>query len=123
MRRGHLVSTLALGMLLVAACADDSSDTTPPVGELCNQDTPLVNWVTFGHGFVTTYCQGCHASTAANRQGAPTNVVFDTEADTLMWKQQILTVAASDAPTMPPNGGPDEADRERLNVWLGCFAE
>ena len=113
---------LWLCVLSLGACADDAGDTTP-APEMCGQNTPLVSWETFGEGFLTTYCQGCHASTTLDRQGAPEMITFDTEADALQWRGEILAAAASEAPSMPPNGGPNDADRERLQVWLNCFAD
>jgi hypothetical protein len=112
-------------VVLALGCAGDDgeSEPPPPGPDACGEDVPLVSWETFGHGFLTTYCQGCHASTTPDRRGAPEQAVFDTEADALAWRSQILVVAASETPTMPPNGGPSDADRERLLVWLTCFAE
>jgi len=106
--------------LITAACGGVDEQ---PVDELCNDDAPLVSWETFGQGFVTTYCQGCHASTTPNRQGAPENVIFDTEADVLTSKDRVLATTASESPTMPPNGGPSDADRAKLELWLTCFTQ
>jgi uncharacterized membrane protein len=117
---------LLLVLLVVAACAgdDDGGETTAaPPEQTCGEEVPLVDWDTFGHGFLTTYCQGCHASTTPDRRGAPEAVTFDTEEDALAWRAQILGAAASEAPTMPPNGGPSDDDRERLSIWLTCFAD
>jgi hypothetical protein len=120
-RRLLLVLLLAL-LPALPACGDDESTAAQPE-EPCGENTPLVSWDTFGQAFLSTYCQGCHASTAPDRQSAPDSVVFDTEEDALMFKEFILTVATGDTPTMPPNGGPTEDDRERLSVWLTCFAQ
>ncbi len=110
----------AVAVLALAACGDDDGETMPGA---CGEDTPLVTWETFGLGFLSTYCQGCHASTTPDRQGAPPNITFDTEQEAVALSDLILTTVTSDTPTMPPNGGPSEADRERLTVWLNCFAE
>ena len=89
----------------------------------CDETVPVVTYETFGEGFLSTYCQGCHASAAADRQGAPDALVFDTEDDVYDFQDQILDAVTSDEPRMPPSGGPLEDDRERLTIWLSCFAE
>jgi uncharacterized membrane protein len=104
------------------AAGDDSNLEQEEQG-LCEQDPPLQSWETFGRGFVTTHCQGCHASTAPNRYGAPENVVFDSQEQTVGFKSEILATAALDAPTMPPTGGTSENDRMRLRIWLECFSD
>lgn len=95
----------------------------PPGQETCGNDVPIVTWSSFGQGFLSTYCQGCHASRAADRRGAPANVVFDAKSDALGQSARILARAAGDAPTMPPAGGPPASERQRLSIWLGCFPE
>src|SRR5687768_10970994 len=66
----------------------------------CGTDVPQLDWESFGEGFVTTYCQGCHASAAPDRHGAPPQVFFDTEEDALAWQDRILKRAAAAEPTM-----------------------
>jgi hypothetical protein len=105
-----------IALLALTACSDGAPATA------CGEDVPLVSWETFAEGFLRTYCQGCHASTTLDRQGAPLHVAFDTEEQALAVGDAILRVAASETPTMPPNGGPDPADREKLRLWLTCFA-
>ncbi len=108
-----------LALLLLAACEPiDGGPGTVTDAECA--DAPATTWDNFGAGFVTQNCQGCHASTAVNRLGAPDDVVFDTEEDTLRWADRILDLAASEAPTMPPRGGVSDDDRYRVRVWLGC---
>ena len=53
----------------------DTQDTA--VNEACI-DVPLITYASFGQGFITFNCQGCHGSGAANRQGAPEFVTFDS---------------------------------------------
>ena len=107
--------------VLLVACVACGSESEPQAE--CGDEVPLVSWETFGEGFLTTYCQGCHAADSLDRQKAPETIVFDTEEDALANKAGILAAAASDAPTMPPNGGPGDADRDKLDIWLTCFAE
>ena len=65
-------------------------------------------------------CQGCHASTATERYGAPDTVTFDTVEEAWIWASSILDVATGDSPTMPPAGGVEDDDRTRLRWWLAC---
>jgi uncharacterized membrane protein len=95
----------------------------PAEDTACDPEVPSITWETFGEGFVTTHCQGCHASSSSDRQGAPEDVVFDSEADALWWRDAILDATASDPARMPPAGGIDRDDRERLTIWLTCFAD
>jgi hypothetical protein len=114
--------------LALGACADEES--SPPVVEpppvepvgSCDEQ-PIVTWETFGQGFLTTYCQGCHGSNAPDRKGAPETIVFDAFDDVVKWKGLILSAVTSDPPIMPPAGGPPEADRDLVGLWLTCFAE
>jgi len=86
-------------------------------------DIPLVNWDTFGAGFLLHHCQGCHASTTPDRYGAPAEVTFDTKEQAWAWRDRILERSAVDPPTMPPAGGTSEDDRVRLRWWLECAPE
>lgn len=103
--------------VLTAACA---GDTDTEVVDPC-ADAPVVTWESFGQGFMDLRCQTCHASTAADRNGAPPSIVFDTEGDVARQAAAILAVTTSDPPQMPPGGGVDTADLDRLTLWLTCF--
>lgn len=86
-------------------------------------DVPLVNYNNFGQAFITHTCQGCHASTAADRYGAPEDSTFDTVEQVWAQRDRVLIRAAVDPPTMPPAGGSSEDDRVRLRWWLECAEE
>lgn len=68
-----------------------------------------------------TNCQARHASTAADRHGAPEDVVFDSREEALSLAERILSRVTGDPPTMPPGGGVSEEDREKVTAWLECF--
>lgn len=112
-----------MGFLSAMACHntrdarrdDTSSDTCV--------DVPLVTWATFGEGFLREACQGCHASTASDRHGAPEDVVFDDVEDAWAWADRIVARAASEPPSMPPMAGTSAEDRVRLVWWLTCAEE
>jgi hypothetical protein len=100
-----------------SAPADDSAAIDP----FCD-DQPVVTWANFGAGFLLGACQGCHASTTPDRHGAPEGVSFDNVDEAWAWQPRILARATGEAPTMPPLGGINEADRLLLEIWLRCAA-
>lgn len=120
---------LAVSLVIVGGgCLvdDGETDELEESGEAASTscaDAPMITWETFGEGFVTTHCQGCHASGSADRGDAPDTIVFDQEADVLRMKKAILESAGSDEPTMPPTGGTTDEERVRLRIWLSCFAD
>ncbi len=87
------------------------------------EDAPEVTYESFGRGFLTGNCQGCHASTAAERYGAPEEVTFDTVEEVWAQVDSVLSAATTydgDEPDMPPQGGVSEDDQTRLQWWLRC---
>jgi len=87
-------------------------------------EQPVVTYDTFGRGFLSTYCDGCHGADVADRKDAPMDVVFDSREGARMWGDRILARAAptdGTDPTMPAVGGVTPHDRERLLVWLTCY--
>lgn len=101
---------------LLVACADKGGDSATGV---C-ADAPTLTWASHGQAILTQWCQPCHATSAANRHGAPESVAFDTEAEALAWGERILAVSTGDDPTMPPGMPLPEEDRYRLEIWLSC---
>lgn len=97
-------------------------DTSADTGDFCD-GVPAVNYNNFGRGFMTESCQGCHASTTANRYGAPEGITFDTVEQVWGWSSYILQIATGEGATMPPAGGVSEDDRTRLSWWLRCAPE
>lgn len=102
--------------------ADSSPDSAPDSADPC-ADAPTVTYANFGRAFVTGSCQGCHASTAADRYDAPETVTFDTVDECWTWSARILARAAAADPTMPPQGGVTDDDRQLLTWWLTCSEE
>jgi hypothetical protein len=97
----------AAALLALAACQAEPAD--------CD---PATTWEGFSQGFFIEYCQGCHASAAPGRYGAPAEVTFDTQADVLAWRDRALARLTDD--TMPPGGGVPSADLDRVTAWLAC---
>jgi uncharacterized membrane protein len=110
-----------LPWILALALASGCGEETAPLEADCGPEVPIESWATFGRPFLTTHCQGCHASTSTERYDAPPDVVFDTHEDASSWKDRILARAGGDSPTMPPQGGTSVEDRERLQRWVTCF--
>ena len=83
-------------------------------------DVPIVTYASFGQGFITFSCQGCHASGSVDRQGAPDSVTFDDHQQVLQWLPLIYhrTYVTLD---MPPALGVFEEDLERLRIWVECW--
>ncbi len=108
-------------MLLIGAfgCAEEDDTGTVDTGPCA--DVPLMTYANFGRGFLTEYCQGCHASTTLDRHDAPETVTFDTLE--LAWEQADRILERSLGGTMPPSGGASEDDLTRLEWWLTCGEE
>ena len=100
----------------------DSSSVTTDTGTDACADIPIVSYANFGEGFLLENCQGCHASTSANRHDAPEDVSFDSVEEAWTWSTVILAVATGDEQSMPPNGGITDDDQTRLEWWFGCAA-
>ena len=99
-------------LVLALACATEA-DTG------CDDAAP-VTWNNFGHGFMTTYCVGCHSVENTDRRyGAPTGVDFDTEDDAIEWAARTRVRVLEDS-DMPVGGGVYAADLELLDTWLRC---
>lgn len=116
-------------LFALLGCAPTEKDTgsgTDTAGDGMCADAPIETFETFGSGFLLENCQSCHATTSTNRNGAPTDVVFD-DGDGVpavdaawLWAGRILARAATEPPTMPPMAGTTADDRHRLLVWLTC---
>lgn len=99
--------------------AEDTGYVDPNAPIDCDE-APTVNWVNFGKGFFVQACQGCHYTEAPYRYGAPEDINFDDLDEVWAQKAMVLMVSLGDAPTMPPNGGTTELEREMLEIWLTC---
>ena len=101
--------------------SDTSEDTSinEDIHEDCI-DVPIVTYASFGQGFLTFSCQGCHASGSVDRQGAPDSVTFDDHQQVIQWLPRIYhrTYVTLD---MPPALGVFEEDLERLRIWVECW--
>lgn len=110
---------LALTLSACATTPEPATQDSASEDAFC-ADAPTVDYNNFGEGFLLANCQGCHASTTANRHSAPKTVTFDTVDQVWAWAPNILSSATGDSPAMPPRGGIDPDDRIRLEWWLRC---
>jgi len=121
---GWAAWTATLGALVGCGGAADDSAAAAAAAALDTGaclEAPVLNWANFGDGFVTENCQACHASTTPDRRGAPPSVTFDTYEETMTHRDRILARSGGDDPTMPPQGGVDAEQREKLAIWLTCW--
>ena len=95
-----------------------SADIPDVDDELCN-DAPNVTWDNWAQSLFITHCQGCHASSAPYRYGAPEDIHFDYESITVDQAERIW-VRVIDEETMPPAGGILDDDLYLLEIWLRC---
>lgn len=81
-------------------------------------------WQTVGQPFLTTWCAPCHGGGLgpAQRQGAPVDVVIDTEDQAIQFASRIRARTLGDEVQMPPVGAPSDAERERMAAYLDCVA-
>jgi uncharacterized membrane protein len=122
---------MRLWLLLLVACGGKTTDSAAPPADtgptdwasLGCDEAPTVDWNTFGAGFITHHCQGCHASTTLDRYGAPEDVHFDDVDAVWAWRDRVLDRAAAEPPTMPPAGGTEPDQRQMLRWWLECGEE
>ena len=112
-----LVLVVALGCGNDRALGDDDFDP-----DRC--ETSYLTYGNFGEPFALDWCRGCHSSDVpmGMRQKAPIDVNCDTHEDIMTWRERIESRATGDEPTMPPAGGPGEAERALLGEWLACGA-
>ena len=92
----------------------------------CASDPPsqcYLNYDNFGHSFVENWCRGCHSdgTLPGMRQGAPDDVNFDTLPEVRSYASKIIELAGTGS-SMPPAGGPSDAERQMLVEWIECGA-
>jgi uncharacterized membrane protein len=118
-----------LGFLGLVACGGAEEKSPVDSGQPSSLSPPCdvaarVNYTNFGQGFLIENCQGCHASSTANRYGAPEGVSFDDVDQVWQHADRILERSVySESNMMPPAGGPDADALTRLEWWLLCAEE
>lgn len=109
-----LVAALTLG-----ACVEiDSLDDYP-----CPDGGTSLDYASFGEPFLEKWCNACHSAPEGDRQGAPSDVRFDSVEDVRRWRERIFERSALGNDSMPPGlGDPPAEERRRLAEWLACGA-
>jgi uncharacterized membrane protein len=141
-RGGDMKSTwyatfLILGLGLSTSCGDDSdkggdsdeeADVGPKTGALCDSS---LTYDTDIKPLMTKYCISCHAKSVpvAQRNGAPTDHNFETQAGVLAETTHIDEEAGSGPnatntmmppPAFPNYPAPTTAERATLSKWIAC---
>lgn len=108
-------------MFLLLACAASREPLYFDV-EDGGEDCGTLDWAGTGAPFVLTYCASCHSSrqTGATRHGATAGVDLDTLAGVEGHLERVAARVADSS--MPPAGGPTQAEKDRFAAWIACGA-
>jgi uncharacterized membrane protein len=128
-----VVAVLCLGHSDDGGCGGGDEDEDEHEGTATGATCPSSNGPTaqnFGTQFLQTYCLSCHSAsvTGTARQGAPTDVNFDTLDEVRVHSAHIDSHAAAGPNAtnseMPPANRtqPTQQEREKLGQWLACGA-
>jgi mono/diheme cytochrome c family protein len=114
-------ATLAIlfAFVVLAGCSPVSIDQYP-----CPDGGTTLTYQDFGAPFMSAHCDSCHSAPDGDRNGAPDDYVFATQADIEAHAAQIFLDAADTNDSMPP--GPDTIPPEQrtdLAIWLACGAK
>ena len=106
---------LAVLALILGACEGEPA---------LDCDTSPWTWENTGGPFMYTWCTSCHHADLeeGQRQGAPTSINLDTVEDVWAWQDRIMARSLGPSASMPPAGGPTEAELLQLEEWLLCDA-
>jgi hypothetical protein len=116
MNRAFVLGLAAFG--LAGGCNIVTLDEYP-----CPPGGTALTYENFGAPFMASYCNSCHSAPNGDRNGAPDDFVFDTQAEVIAHKDRIFARSADTNDSMPP--GPDEIQpvfRVNLAIWLACGA-
>lgn len=102
-------------------CSDRQPLATIDTGqtESCTED-----WWSTGQPLMLDFCAGCHSSQLSGslRFGAPDGVDLETLEGALQHTARIRARVLEDG-DMPPGGGMNTEQLERLSAWLACSAQ
>lgn len=125
--RHELWRAVVAGALLASACTSQGAGPVRPGGFTTFDERPcpeesLLDWDTFGHPFVLSWCTGCHSTELPEdlRAEAPLEINLNTFEGVTAELELVWGVAADGADAMPPGGGPGVDERALLGEWLAC---
>jgi uncharacterized membrane protein len=113
----------------LAACSSPTGSTCPAGSTLGYANGSAGTDGNFGKDFFGTYCTSCHSATSTNRNGAPGDQNFDTEAEIIEHASDIDSEAAAgpdatntDMPELDSAVpmAPTTAERTKLGQFLAC---
>lgn len=107
-----LALVLSLSFTVAACGGDDDDNPSTDCADAAQQMRGAV--------VVMTSCTNCHAEDAANRNGAPDGIDFDSEAK-IMTRESAIRRRAITAETMPPSGPLSQAQQDDLAAYLDCI--
>jgi len=121
--------TKILPFFMLLGCQTET-ESKPPLQSHFNSRTQeecsdiIWNYTNVGQPFMMTWCTSCHHGDLGEDQ-RPTGtdgVDFETYSLVLSQIERIEARALSEPPTMPPAGGPSDAELQRLREWIECGA-
>lgn len=114
--------SVVIFLWLLMGCGDSTPNTEVDTPDPCEVST--ANYQTVGEPFMRTWCTPCHHSEldGPDRPAGSENINLDTYELVITHLERIEARALGDMPTMPPAGGPTEADLNELSKWLDCGA-
>jgi uncharacterized membrane protein len=119
----HRIGFVRLAILVVSAAGASACAYETIEQHACPTGGTQLTYDNFGRQFMNDYCQSCHGSMSVNRQGAPGDFIFDTQAQIQHWRSRIYVRAASTNDSMPPGPvDPPIEVRNQLADWLACGA-
>ena len=115
----------SLLLLLVIGCSS-TQEKKEPVSSGFNSRTQeecsemLWNYTNVGQPFMMTWCTSCHHGDLREdqRPAGTLGVNFEQHSLVLAQIERIEARALSEPPTMPPAGGPSDAELQRLREVL-----
>jgi len=94
-----------------------------PTSLNCPAGTSL-SYENFGAQFLRRYCSGCHSVNLVgiDRHGAPELINFDSAADAVSLRVEMIRSAGADDARMPPGVSVLKDERALFREWLNCGA-
>ena len=134
---GFMLAAAAGISITLLVCCGGASGADPDEPTAMNPNKPLpvptsldcptgtnLSYENFGAQFLRRYCSECHSVDLAgvDRHGAPDSVNFDSSADAISLRIEMIRSAGSDDASMPPGVAILKGERALFREWLNCGA-